>query len=72
MPYIEYNISVNGEVGETKSIDNIQSGYCQLKPTSTRTSGLYYRIKLKTNCSIISIVVDDDAKERPSLSKVNG
>ena len=72
MPYIEYNISVNGEAGETKSIDNISSGYCQLKPTSTRTNGLFYRIKLKTNCSIIAVAVDDGVKERPSLAKVNG
>ena len=70
--YIEYRIDIGDSKGEVVEIIPDCKNVIRLKPTSTRSEGLYYRIWIKTNCNLMGISVQDNAEKKANLTRNNG
>ena len=70
--YLEYRIDVGESEGEVIEIIPDCKNIIRLKPTSTRSEGLYYRIWIKTNCNLMGISVQDNAEKKANLTRNNG
>ena len=70
--YLEYRIDVGESKGEVIEIIPDCKNVIRLKPTSTRSEGLYYRIWIKTNCNLMGISVQDNAEKKANLTRNNG
>lgn len=70
--YLEYRIDVGESKGEVIEITPDCKNIIRLKPTSTRSEGLYYRIWIKTNCNLMGISVQDNAEKKANLTRNNG
>ena len=70
--YLEYRIDVDESKGEVIEITPDCKNVIRLKPTSTRSEGLYYRIWIKTNCNLMGISVQDNAEKKANLTRNNG
>lgn len=70
--YLEYRIDVGDSEGEVIEITPDCKNVIRLKPTSTRSEGLYYRIWIKTNCNLMGISVQDNAEKKANLTRNNG
>ena len=70
--YLEYRIDVGESKGEVIEIVPDCKNVIRLKPTSTRSEGLYYRIWIKTNCNLMGISVQDNAEKKANLTRNNG
>ena len=70
--YLEYRIDIDESKGEVIEITPDCKNIIRLKPTSTRSEGLYYRIWIKTNCNLMGISVQDNAEKKANLTRNNG
>ena len=70
--YLEYRIDIDESKGEVIEITPECKNIIRLKPTSTRSEGLYYRIWIKTNCNLMGISVQDNAEKKANLTRNNG
>ena len=70
--YLEYRIDIDESKGEVIEIIPDCKNVIRLKPTSTRSEGLYYRIWIKTNCNLMGISVQDNAEKKANLTRNNG
>ena len=70
--YLEYRIDIDESKGEVIEITPDCKNVIRLKPTSTRSEGLYYRIWIKTNCNLMGISVQDNAEKKANLTRNNG
>lgn len=70
--YLEYRIDIDESKGEVIEIIPDCKNIIRLKPTSTRSEGLYYRIWIKTNCNLMGISVQDNAEKKANLTRNNG
>lgn len=70
--YLEYRIDIGESKGEVIEIIPDCKNVIRLKPTSTRSEGLYYRIWIKTNCNLMGISVQDNAEKKANLTRNNG
>ena len=70
--YLEYRIDIGDSKGEVVEIIPDCKNVIRLKPTSTRSEGLYYRIWIKTNCNLMGISVQDNAEKKANLTRNNG
>lgn len=70
--YLEYRIDIGESKGEIIEIIPDCKNVIRLKPTSTRSEGLYYRIWIKTNCNLMGISVQDNAEKKANLTRNNG
>ena len=70
--YLEYRIDIGESKGEVIEITPDCKNVIRLKPTSTRSEGLYYRIWIKTNCNLMGISVQDNAEKKANLTRNNG
>ena len=70
--YLEYRIDIGESEGEVIEIIPDCKNVIRLKPTSTRSEGLYYRIWIKTNCNLMGISVQDNAEKKANLTRNNG
>lgn len=70
--YLEYRIDIGESKGEVVEIIPDCKNVIRLKPTSTRSEGLYYRIWIKTNCNLMGISVQDNAEKKANLTRNNG
>ena len=70
--YLEYRIDIGESKGEVIEIIPDCNNVIRLKPTSTRSEGLYYRIWIKTNCNLMGISVQDNAEKKANLTRNNG
>lgn len=70
--YLEYRIDIGDSKGEVIEIIPDCKNVIRLKPTSTRSEGLYYRIWIKTNCNLMGISVQDNAEKKANLTRNNG
>ena len=70
--YLEYRIDIGESNGEVIEIIPDCKNVIRLKPTSTRSEGLYYRIWIKTNCNLMGISVQDNAEKKANLTRNNG
>lgn len=70
--YLEYRIDIDESKGEVIEIVPDCKNVIRLKPTSTRSEGLYYRIWIKTNCNLMGISVQDNAEKKANLTRNNG
>ena len=70
--YLEYRIDIGESEGEVIEIVPDCKNVIRLKPTSTRSEGLYYRIWIKTNCNLMGISVQDNAEKKANLTRNNG
>lgn len=70
--YLEYRIDIGESKGEVIEIMPDCKNVIRLKPTSTRSEGLYYRIWIKTNCNLMGISVQDNAEKKANLTRNNG
>ena len=70
--YLEYRIDVGESEGEVIEIIPDCKNIIRLKPTSTRSEGLYYRIWIKTNCNLMGISVQDNAEKKANLTRNDG
>ena len=70
--YLEYRIDIGESKGEVIEIIPDCRNVIRLKPTSTRSEGLYYRIWIKTNCNLMGISVQDNAEKKANLTRNNG
>ena len=70
--YLEDRIDIDDSKGEVIEIIPDCKNIIRLKPTSTRSEGLYYRIWIKTNCNLMGISVQDNAEKKANLTRNNG
>ena len=70
--YLEYRIDIDESKGEVIEITPDCKNIIRLKPTSTSSEGLYYRIWIKTNCNLMGISVQDNAEKKANLTRNNG
>lgn len=70
--YLEYRIDIGDSKGEVIEIMPDCKNVIRLKPTSTRSEGLYYRIWIKTNCNLMGISIQDNAEKKANLTRNNG
>ena len=71
LPY-RLNQIIDESKGEVIEIIPDCKNVIRLKPTSTRSEGLYYRIWIKTNCNLMGISVQDNAEKKANLTRNNG
>lgn len=71
-PYLEYRIDVGDAVGTVREIIPDGRNVVRLKPTSTLSEGLYFRIWLRTNANLMGVSVMSNAFNKPNLTRNNG